>query len=50
MVHISGLTAESTWSHLIWPTDPKTGERYRATPPIEDPQMVEAFFRREGAL
>lgn len=48
MNRIGGLTADSAWSHLIWPTDPATGERYRATPPIEDPEMVEAFFRREA--
>lgn len=50
MTRIGGLTSESKWAHLIWPADPRTGERYRATPPIEDPAMVEAFFRREGRL
>lgn len=49
MTRIGGLSSRSAWSYLIWPVDPATGERYRATPPIEDPEMVEAFFRREGA-
>jgi hypothetical protein len=44
---LGGLPDESNWKLALYPVDPRTGERHRAVPALEDPAAVEAFFARE---
>lgn len=50
-MRLAGLTADSAWSHALWPVDPRTGERSRREPVtvLDDEDAVEAFFARQAA-
>lgn len=50
-MRLAHLSADSAWSHVLYPVDPRTGERTRRRPAtvIDDPAEVDAFFARQGA-
>lgn len=45
-----GSDPDSGWSHVLFPADPKTGERQRrhVATVLDDPAAVDAFFARQG--